>query len=458
MTLDKTDSQLGDIVLKVQTDNIVDELPPGLESLVCPICDQLPAKPVQLRCEHPCCRTCLEDALARYGECPCCRAPAKVEDIGPMPRITQSYLDQLKVRCDYDPSHVVTMDKLAHHIDMECPRPETCTQGCGAQGEHKCVRSIAARVQRLENQSMWGKNLWTKGCDILKCGDWKHNLMAAFVILILARMACGLTRERTPERWENAVVAREVRDIMLDAYKLGRVERAMYIGEKLPVRSGRKCRRYNLSRFEEQYMPHIKGSDRITDPYRDEKGEIRTNPQPDDSSFYGDGSEWHSDERPCLTKYAMTVPIQRLKDLMNSRSFGFVTDIPTDTDLGPSTRTRQFKLAVSAFTNMNELMYIAAYTTFISHGKQGRQPPFNRHMFATILAEAEALARKVFQDEMDRLFQERILDRTLDGKAPAYAEFVRQRAIDFAFPTDTKNPEPEAVCKAIRDAWMNRWW
>ncbi|KAL6706798.1 hypothetical protein ACN47E_005134 [Coniothyrium glycines] len=73
-------------------------------NLVCLICHTPFDKPVQLSCEHYFCRDCLDHAWAPQASgrrtCPTCRTPVESDaDLRPVPRIIETMLDELVVKC-----------------------------------------------------------------------------------------------------------------------------------------------------------------------------------------------------------------------------------------------------------------------------------------------------------------------------------------------------------------------
>jgi len=72
-------------------------------NLVCLICHTPFVRPVQLACGHYFCRECLDHAWAPHGarrSCPTCRARVDGDgDVRPVPKIVDTMLDELLVRC-----------------------------------------------------------------------------------------------------------------------------------------------------------------------------------------------------------------------------------------------------------------------------------------------------------------------------------------------------------------------
>ncbi|KAL6169239.1 hypothetical protein ACJQWK_05593 [Exserohilum turcicum] len=95
-------------ILKVAPDfQNLDYLADADSNLVCLICHTPFDRPVQLACEHYFCRECLDHAWAPqpHGRrsCPTCRRAVETEgDIRPVPRIIETMLDELLVKC---PNH-----------------------------------------------------------------------------------------------------------------------------------------------------------------------------------------------------------------------------------------------------------------------------------------------------------------------------------------------------------------
>jgi hypothetical protein len=83
----------------IDPDRLVSPVPQGID-LACPLCLDIPMRPVQLPCEHLFCRPCLAKALSsRHGgrACPTCKAASATKDIAPLPRMVQNLVSALQV-------------------------------------------------------------------------------------------------------------------------------------------------------------------------------------------------------------------------------------------------------------------------------------------------------------------------------------------------------------------------
>ncbi|CAI6254436.1 unnamed protein product [Periconia digitata] len=97
-------------------------------NLVCLICHSPFDKPVKLLCDHYFCRQCLEHAWAAQqdGEktCPTCRSKVDVDkDLRPVPRIIETMLDELVVKCPNSKSGCDWSDQRANvhdHVMLYC--------------------------------------------------------------------------------------------------------------------------------------------------------------------------------------------------------------------------------------------------------------------------------------------------------------------------------------------------
>ena len=101
----------------IDCDRLVSPVPPGID-LSCPLCLDIPLRPVQLRCEHLFCRPCLVKALlSSHGQpvCPTCKAPATLTDIASVPRMVQNLVGALQVRGNAD---VSLRSRLTTHLTM----------------------------------------------------------------------------------------------------------------------------------------------------------------------------------------------------------------------------------------------------------------------------------------------------------------------------------------------------
>ena len=78
---------------------------------------------------------CITEWLGSHGSCPECRTAFTSETMTAIRRREQNCLDELKVVCCYDRSHVVALGKLIDHEMSQCSaRPIVCpSSGCGLQ-------------------------------------------------------------------------------------------------------------------------------------------------------------------------------------------------------------------------------------------------------------------------------------------------------------------------------------
>jgi hypothetical protein len=105
-------------------------------NLVCLICHAPFDKPVQLPCEHYFCRECLEHAWTPQSThrktCPTCRRVVESEnEIRPVPKIIETMLDELVVKCPNTRTGCTWIDHRVNvhdhvmlyceHTPIECP-------------------------------------------------------------------------------------------------------------------------------------------------------------------------------------------------------------------------------------------------------------------------------------------------------------------------------------------------
>lgn len=105
-------------------------------NLVCLICHAPFDRPVQLPCDHYFCRECLEHAWAPHPHeqkpCPTCRRLVDpTTDLAPVPRIIETMLDELVVRCPNSKTGCQWVDQRVNvtdhvmlyceHTPVECP-------------------------------------------------------------------------------------------------------------------------------------------------------------------------------------------------------------------------------------------------------------------------------------------------------------------------------------------------
>lgn len=116
-------------------------------NLVCLICHTPFDKPVQLACEHYFCRDCLDHAWAPQANgrrtCPMCRAKVESEkDIRPVPKIVETMLDELVVKCSNSKAGcnwVAQRANVNDHVMLYCEyTPVECSgQDCRLQISQK---------------------------------------------------------------------------------------------------------------------------------------------------------------------------------------------------------------------------------------------------------------------------------------------------------------------------------
>ncbi|KAF2856026.1 hypothetical protein T440DRAFT_96265 [Plenodomus tracheiphilus IPT5] len=112
-------------------------------NLVCLICHTPFDKPVQLSCEHYFCRECLDHAWAPQPNgrrtCPTCRSQVESEkDIRPVPKIIETMLDELVVKCSNSKAGCNWIAQRANvndHVMLYCEyTPVECSgQDCRLQ-------------------------------------------------------------------------------------------------------------------------------------------------------------------------------------------------------------------------------------------------------------------------------------------------------------------------------------
>lgn len=116
-------------VAKIPPDlHLLDYVSPCDSNLVCLICHSPFDKPLRLACEHYFCRLCLEHAWAAqqpgHKTCPTCRTRADPEqDPLPVPKILESMLDELVVKCPNTKSGCSWVDhrvNVQDHVMIYC--------------------------------------------------------------------------------------------------------------------------------------------------------------------------------------------------------------------------------------------------------------------------------------------------------------------------------------------------
>ena len=103
----------------------------------CLVCYNVLKDPVMCRRnQHYFCRGCITEHLRRNSHtCPTCADELTVDTLGEVPRIVKTYLNERKIRCDYEDRGcraLVQLQNLNRHV-AECGfRPVVCgNQGCG---------------------------------------------------------------------------------------------------------------------------------------------------------------------------------------------------------------------------------------------------------------------------------------------------------------------------------------
>ena len=103
----------------------------------CLVCYNVLKDPVMCRRnQHYFCRGCITEHLRRNSHtCPTCADELTVETLGEVPRIVKTYLNERKIRCDYENRgcrELVQLQNLNRHV-AECGfSPVVCgNQGCG---------------------------------------------------------------------------------------------------------------------------------------------------------------------------------------------------------------------------------------------------------------------------------------------------------------------------------------
>ena len=103
----------------------------------CLVCYNVLKDPVMCRRnQHYFCRGCITEHLRRNSHrCPTCADELTVDTLGEVPRIVKTYLNERKIRCDYEDRgcrELVQLQNLNRHV-AECGfRPVVCgNQGCG---------------------------------------------------------------------------------------------------------------------------------------------------------------------------------------------------------------------------------------------------------------------------------------------------------------------------------------
>ena len=103
----------------------------------CLVCYNVLKDPVMCRRnQHYFCRGCITEHLRRNSHtCPTCADELTAETLGEVPRIVKTYLNERKIRCDYEDRgcrELVQLQNLNRHV-LECGfSPVVCgNQGCG---------------------------------------------------------------------------------------------------------------------------------------------------------------------------------------------------------------------------------------------------------------------------------------------------------------------------------------
>ena len=103
----------------------------------CLVCYNVLKDPVMCRRnQHYFCRGCITEHFRRNSHtCPTCADELTAETLGEVPRIVKTYLNERKIRCDYEDRgcrDLVQLQNLNRHV-LECGfTPVVCgNQGCG---------------------------------------------------------------------------------------------------------------------------------------------------------------------------------------------------------------------------------------------------------------------------------------------------------------------------------------
>ncbi|KAL1792245.1 hypothetical protein ACET3X_009996 [Alternaria dauci] len=141
-------------------------------NLVCLICHAPFDKPVQLSCEHYFCRECLDHAWAPQPSgrrtCPTCRHAVETDhDIRPVPKIIETMLDELVVKCPNTNAGCTWVDQRVNvhdHVMLYC--------------EHTPVECSAAdcRLQISQKDFHKGCLHYTVSCDDCHASLLKKDL------------------------------------------------------------------------------------------------------------------------------------------------------------------------------------------------------------------------------------------------------------------------------------------
>mgnify|MGYP001793854365 CR=1 FL=1 len=148
------------------------------EGLLCSICRDVLEDPLQARCEHAFCSSCIYGWLTHYKTCPEDRMALWPSDLKPIFRYMKNDLDKLRIKCDNEPrgcKEVVSLDSLARHVKEECGYIAIACPNFGCSEKmNRC--ELEAHLLTCDFQSV----TCTKGCGLKVCVSEleKHNCVA----------------------------------------------------------------------------------------------------------------------------------------------------------------------------------------------------------------------------------------------------------------------------------------
>ena len=148
------------------------------EGLLCSICRDVLEEPLQARCEHAFCSTCIHGWLTHYKTCPEDRHALWPSDLKPIFRYMKNDLDKLKIKCDNEPrgcKEVLCLDSLARHVKEECGYVVVACHNLGCEEKlNRC--DLEAHLLICDYQAV----TCNKGCGLKVCMSEldRHNCVA----------------------------------------------------------------------------------------------------------------------------------------------------------------------------------------------------------------------------------------------------------------------------------------
>ena len=183
----------------------------------CLICYNVLKDPVMCRRnQHYFCRGCITEHLRRNSHtCPTCADELTVETLGEVPRIVKTYLNERRIRCDYEDRgcrELVQLQNLNRHV-AECGfSPVVCgNQGCGqtiskrdrTYHESELCRFRKLKCHNCEEISTMMAGMETKVADL----DTKINTNMAHINTEMKNMNTKLANNNTETKNINTKLA-----------------------------------------------------------------------------------------------------------------------------------------------------------------------------------------------------------------------------------------------------------